>query len=184
MSVPDGGGSMTTPDGRVGLTLPAGAVPAGSQVSIGGETIAPCTVPSGYTLASTLFSVQATAPDGSPISAATVDMDIVVVYSDADLAAAGGDATNLVLAYCDTTTGYYVPVDTTVDAVARTLTAKSKNFASWAVLARTLPTVPGALPVVGTGGLLASNWTWLAALAVIVVLGAGGGLVVRRMRTR
>ena len=89
---------------------------------------------------------------------------ITVKYSEADLAAAGGDPNKLVLAYWDEAAGEWKPLETTVDTDDMTLSVSTKHLSTWAVLAKTTSASKG-LP----------NWAWapfvgIGAVALVLVL--------------
>lgn len=160
------GGGVTTDDGRCNLYFYPGAFANEAQVTIGPVSCG--AAPQGFSVASTCFSISATV-DGEPVSDLAADMSIEVRYRPADLAAAGGDASSLRLAYYDGGAGGWQVLPTGVDAAAWTLTATTAHLSDWAVLGRA-----------PSGGM-----TWwpfvviaLAVVAVIVVV----VLVARRRR--
>jgi hypothetical protein len=59
-----------------------------------------------------------------------------VKYSDEDVAAAGGDPDDLVLAYYDEAAGEWNPLTTTVSTADKTLSASTKHLSTWGVLVK------------------------------------------------
>lgn len=74
--------------------------------------------------------------NGNEIVTLSQPSTITVRYSDADVAAAGGDPKNLVLAYWDETAGRWKVLKTTVDTANMTLSASTTHLSTWAVLAK------------------------------------------------
>jgi len=89
-----------------------------------------------------------------------------VKYTDADLAAAGGDPNLLTLSRYDEATGHWVIIPTTVDAQAKTLTAATAQFSNWMVVAEFPASSPSPATGILLGGLLlvvgtcAGYFTW------------------------
>jgi hypothetical protein len=84
-----------------------------------------------------------------------------VKYTDADLAAAGGDPNLLALSRYDEAIGQWVVIPTTVDAQAKTLTAATDKFSQWMVVAA-FPESPAS-----------SSWSIMGLLLGGLVLFAG-----------
>ncbi len=89
---------------------------------------------------------------------------ICVEYSEADLAAAGGDPDRLTLSRYDEPSGRWLIAQTTVDSTAGRLTTISSHSGRWAVMAAADPAAdPSGFP----------RWGWmLAGLAAIATAGA------------
>ena len=84
---------------------------------------------------------------------------ITVKYSDEDVAAAGGDLNDLVLAYYNEATGKWKVDDTTLNRTDRSLSVTTTHFSTWAVLAKT-----------SSDGL--ASWQWVI-IGLAAVLAAG-----------
>jgi hypothetical protein len=128
---PNAPATLASSDGRITISFPAGAVISAATVTL--KPVArdqlPA-VPSDAKAGGTCFSV-----DGLS-GLLSKDATIVVKYSDADLAAAGGDASKLVLArYDQSDSSKWTLLQTTVDNNAKTLTATTNRFSIWTVMA-------------------------------------------------
>ncbi len=85
----------------------------------------------------TCFEILALDGSGGVIADLAEPVTITVKYSQSDLAAAGGNAGNLVLAYWDESAGEWKALDTIVNKKAMTLTVSTAHLSTWAVLAST-----------------------------------------------
>jgi LPXTG-motif cell wall-anchored protein len=94
-------------------------------------------------------------------------------YNDKDLAVAGGDPNRFFIATFDETKNEWVPLKTTVDPVARTVTAESDHL-SWFAFAVLLEEVPAPETLPATGD-AQSGGIPLVALG-LGLLALGGGL--------
>jgi PKD repeat protein len=155
------GGSAETSDGQVSTEFPSGAVPGAAMVTIGRMTSSGLPeVPEAFTIADTCFVIMALDESGKEIVTLSQPSTITVRYSEADLAAAGGDPNKLVLAYWDEAAGQWKALKTTADTAEMTLSASTTHLSTWAVLARTTSASNGLRP-----------WLW-------IVIGLVGALVV------
>jgi P pilus assembly chaperone PapD len=151
---------LKTTDGRFTVTFPAGAV-----ISDGSVTIKPTSrdklpaAPKGATLGATCFRI-----DGLT-GLLSKDATVQVQYSSADLEAAGGDASKLVLARYDEADNTWTILPTTVDKGSLTLTAITNRFSTWAVMA-------------SSGGSTAGSPTGKTGLDVTLVCAALGLVIV------
>jgi hypothetical protein len=104
---------------------------------------------------------------------------ITIGYTDANLAEVGGDPRNLGLAYCDETTGGWVPLDPILDEKNHNVSVPVDHL-TWFALTYNLPVIelPQELPETGEEG-TGRGWS-LALLGVLLVL--AGGLLSARAR--
>ena len=120
---------LKTTDGRFTINFPAGAVLSDASVTIkpvSADKVPPA--PQGATIGGTNFRL-----DGLT-GLLSKDATIVVKYSSADVAAAGGDVSKLTLARYDESDNKWTIVPTTVDKNAQTLTATTNRFSIWTVM--------------------------------------------------
>jgi thermitase len=122
---------IETPDGRISLQFPPDALAGETEVVIRKESAASASsTPFAFKPGATFFSIELT---GELAPGATTT--ITVKYTDADLAAAGGDPSLLALSRYDESAGQWVVIPTTVDAQTKTLTAATDKFSQWMVVA-------------------------------------------------
>jgi parallel beta-helix repeat protein len=153
---PDTDSAVETPEGTITLVFPAGAVTSETSVII--KRLSKDEVPptrSGYRFGDTYFSVEG-------VDNLEKEVTIHIKYTDADLAAAGGDPNKLTVSYYDEALAEWVIVDTTVDTTAQTLMAATTHFSNWAVMSES-----------ASGSLL---WGWVL-LGVVVALVVAAGSV-------
>jgi len=124
---PNSPATLSVPGGIISISFPQGSVLAATTVTVSPYTGTLPALPAGATAGSTGFSV-----DGLNGLLAN-DATITVKYSQADLTAAGNDASKLVLGRYDSNAWTLLP--TTVDTNAMTLTASTNRFSTWAVIA-------------------------------------------------
>ncbi|MEN6610152.1 MAG: hypothetical protein ABFC24_04865 [Methanoregulaceae archaeon] len=126
---PGSSGTLTSPDSRISVTFPQAAVLGDAVV-----TLKPYSkdklqaAPAGSKLGTTSFEITGLA------GLLSKDATVKVTYSADDLAAAGGDATQLKLSYYDAAQGTWVILPTQVDTQATTLTATTNHLSVWAVM--------------------------------------------------
>jgi hypothetical protein len=126
---PGSAGTLTSPDGRFSVSFPSGAVLGDAVV-----TLKPYAkdklqaAPADAKLGTTCFEI--TGLSGLLSKDATVQ----VTYSADDLAAAGGDASQLKLSYYDAAKNAWVILPTQVDTGSRKLTATTNHMGVWAVM--------------------------------------------------
>jgi hypothetical protein len=126
------GGTVTAKDGsgntKVTADFASDAFSSSTAVTIdgSGSCVGYGAAPSGYSYGNSCFDIE---PEGD-LGAA---VEVCVYYTSVDEAAAGGDASRLVLAYKNSG-GAWVILDTTVNEGAGTLCAESTYVGSFAVL--------------------------------------------------
>ena len=142
---------METADGQISTEFPSGAVAGTSVVTIKSmETSLLPDMPQGFKIGDTCFVIMALDEDGNEIVTLSQPSTITVKYSEADVAAAGGNPNRLVLAYWDEAAGKWKPLETDVDTEDMTLSASTTHLSTWAVMAKTTSASNG-LPV----------WVWV-----------------------
>jgi PKD repeat protein len=153
---------VETADGRISLQFPPDALAGETEVIIRQESAASASLaPSTFKSGATYFSIELI---GELAPGATTT--ITVRYTDADLAAAGGDPNLLALSRYDEATGQWVIIPTTVDAQAKTLTAATAQFSNWMVVAEFPASSPSPATGILLGGLVlllgtcAGYFTW------------------------
>jgi hypothetical protein len=152
--------TVETADGQVSTEFPSGAVTGSSMVTIGTRTVSGIPeVPGEFMIGDTCFVITALDDSGNEIVTLSQPSIITVKYSEADLATAGGDSKNLVLAYWDEAAGRWKVLKTTVDTASMTLSASTTHLSTWVVLVKN-PSEGLAL------------WTWIV-IGVAAALGAG-----------
>jgi PKD repeat protein len=169
------GATAETADRQVSTEFPNGAMPGAAMVSIERTTTSSLPdMPGGFTIGDTCFEILALDDSGSEIAALSQPATSTVKYSEADVAAAGGDPKNLVLAYWDEAAGRWEVLKTTVDTANMTLSASTTHLSTWAVLAKNTPASNGLRP-----------WLW-AVIGVVAALTAGTAayLTSRRLATQ
>jgi PKD repeat protein len=168
------GAKVETADGRISAELPRGAVTGTAVVSI--KTTSSsflADMPKGFKAGGTCFIMIALDGDGNEVVTLSGPSIITVRYSEADVAAADGDPSRLVLAFWDAGAGKWKTLGTAVDTSNMTLSASTERTGTLAVLAKTTP-APNGLPI----------WFWIViGLACIPAVGVGVfGLARRQVR--
>ena len=125
---PDNAATLNVPEGTVSIRIPQGAVLADTNLVVKPYVLALPEMPAGVTAGRTAFTIDGVS------GLLTKDATVVVKYSKADLDAAKGDASKLVLARYDRSDGRWTLVPTTVDTNVMTLTATTNRFSTWAVV--------------------------------------------------
>ena len=126
---PGSAATLTSPDGRYSIAFPQGSVLSDVVVTIQSIPLSNLnSPPSGAKIGASSFEVTGLA--GLLSKPATV----TVMYSADDLAAAGGDASQLKLAYFDAAQNSWVILPTQVNTQATTLTATTTQLGTWAVM--------------------------------------------------
>jgi hypothetical protein len=161
---------LATPGGEITVRFPQGAFLAGGTVSVVPYRDDLPPLPAGVKAVSTVFSV-----DGV-MGLLAKDATVSVRYSDADLKAAGNSAQKLALARYDRSDSAWTVLPTTVDYGARTLTATTNRFSTWAVV----------MTGTGTGAAAAGEAepSGIPGFGAEVALGALGVLIVSFRRAR
>jgi hypothetical protein len=132
---PDNPSTLSVPEGTITISFPQGSVLSDTTVTVKPSTGTLPVLPAGATAGTTAFAV-----DGLSGLLAK-DATVIVRYSRADLDAAQGDSSKLVLGRFDRAESYWTLLPTTVDKNAMTLTATTNRFSTWAVMATdTTPT--------------------------------------------
>jgi hypothetical protein len=129
---------LASPDGRITISFPAGAVISDIPVTI--KPFALSNLPAITTDAKaggTCFQI-----DGLS-GLLSKDATITVIYSDADLAVAGGDASKLVLARYDQSDSKWTALTTTLNKDTMSLSAQTNRFSTWAVMTTSSGTQAG-----------------------------------------
>ncbi len=162
------GSTIETDDGQITVEFPAGALATAAIVTIKQVEPSSAAAPKGFRVGNTFFTVDATDASGNAIVTFSQPVTITVRYSDEDLAAAGGDPSNLVLAYYDEAAAEWKMVDTTINTTDKTLSATTTHFSTWAVLAKS-----------PSEGLAA--WVWIV---IGIAAAAGAGIVAYFLRRR
>jgi hypothetical protein len=161
--IPPEGGTVETGDGRIAADFPSGAISSASTVTIKEVSAAEVAEsPKGFKVGNTCFTMEAKGVDGNTIVSLSQPVTITVKYTDEDVAAAGGDPNNLVLAYYDEGSGQWVTLDTTVNTEEMTVSATTTHFSQWAILGKS---------VASSGGFAVWAWVVIAAGAVAVLGG-------------
>lgn len=170
---PGSAGTLTSRDGRYSVFFPQGSVLSDVVV-----TLKPFdkdklwAAPAGAKLGATSFEVAGLA------GLLSKDATVRVTYSADDLAAAGGDASQLKLAYFDAAKGAWVILPTQVNTQDMTLTAATNHMGVWAVM------VSSSTSAGSSSGAPAEAFPLLPLLTVlgIVVIAVIAFLVIRKSR--
>lgn len=120
---------LRVPEGTVVISFPQGAVLGEATVSIAPATGTLPAFQSGIMAGTTAFSVSGLS------GLLAKDATVTVKYAAGDVAAADGDTSTLTLARYDRGEAGWTLLPTTVDTNARTLTATTNRFSTWAVVA-------------------------------------------------
>jgi hypothetical protein len=121
--------TLRVPEGTVTISFPQGAVLGEATVSVAPAQGPLPDLPPGTSAGATTFTVSGLS------GLLAKDATITVKYAAGDLAAAGGNAQKLALARYDRGGTGWTLLPTTTDANAKTLTAATNRFSTWAVLA-------------------------------------------------
>ena len=127
--IPASAGTLTSPDGRYSVSFPQGAVLSDVVVTLkpySMDKLSPA--PSGAKLGATSFEIAGLT------GLLSKDATVKVTYSADDLAAAGGDASQLKLSYFDAAQGTWVILPTQVNTQDETLTTTTNRMGVWAVM--------------------------------------------------
>jgi hypothetical protein len=126
---PGSPGTLTSPDGRYSVEFPQGAVLGDVVVVLkpyARDNLHPA--PEGARLGATCFEITGLS------GLLSKDATVRVTYSADDLAAAGGDASQLKLSYWDTAQGMWVILPTQLTTQDMKLTATTNHLSIWAIL--------------------------------------------------
>ena len=177
-SVSPPGKIVTTADGKVSVNLGSGAIAAAGTLRVMqyASSSAP-SAPQSYAMAGNVFVVSVTTADGKAVDRLPKPVTITASYSEADLAAAGGDPKRIVVAY-HSLPGWSVVTSRVVNASARTITFETDVLGLWALMVS--PSAESSVPAAGDNNLL----TPLAFMVVVgAVLVASGAILRRRQGT-
>jgi hypothetical protein len=154
VSSPDKEITLSIPDGTKVLT--GGSVP--TQISITPDEDPPAP-PTDKNIIGIPYECQ---PDGTTFNPA---INLVWEYDPATIPE-GTDVSQLKVAFYNKVTGKWEAVESTVDPVNHTITAKISHFSTYAIVG------PTALVTEPAETTPASNWGWLIAVIVIVIITA------------
>jgi hypothetical protein len=160
---PQNSAELSSSDGRISISFPAGAVISDVTVTLKPISLNQLPgIPEDAKAGGTCFEI-----DGLS-GLLSKDATISVKYSSADLDAAGGDASKLVLARYDQSDSTWTLLQTSVKTDTTTLSATTNRFSTWAVMASS----PQGNRAGGkTGGILALDVTpILLSLGLMVVI--------------
>ncbi len=158
--------TLASPDGRYSVLFPQGAVLSDVVVTLQPYPMSQLSpAPPGAKLGSSSFEITGLA------GLLSKDATVQVNYSTDDLAAAGGDASQLKLSYFDATQGTWVILPTQVNTQDMTLTTTTNHLSVWAVM-------------VSSSTSVASTKTPLPAVLSVVALAATAIIVGRTVRLR
>jgi len=168
---PGSPGTLMSSGGRYSVTFPQGSV-LGEVV----VTLKPYprenlqAAPTGAKLGTTCFEITGLS------GLLSKDATVRVAYSADDLTAAGGDASQLRLAYWDTVQNMWVILPTQLNTQAMSLTATTNHMSVWAVM---VSSTAGAVSPIAT------NIPLLAMVVLVIAIGIALAilfLIIRRRR--
>ena len=126
---PGSAGTLKSPDGRYSVLFPQGAVLGDAVVTLKPYPKANLrAAPANAKLGATSFEITGLT------GLLSKDATVTVTYSADDLAAAGGDASQLKLSYYDTAQNAWVILPTQADTGNKKLTATTNHMGVWAVM--------------------------------------------------
>ena len=100
-----------------------------------------------------------------------------ICYTDADLALAGGDPQNFVIAYYDDASATWLTIPTSVDSVNRNVSGVTNHMSWWALMVKK-PCLPTLMPVTGGEREAPGGTPWgMGLLLLLTGLCLGLGLV-------
>ena len=212
VTIPEGGAikaftpgvstTLTSPDGSVTVTIPSAAPVGTSYLLYEPKTAAdaPEAPPTGQAFGSALFELNVIDLTGAVETDARFRTPITIElsYNDADLAAAQGNPTRLVVQKYDTVLQAWTPLTTTADMVAKTVTAQVSRTSFFALMGQVQPPTPTPTPtptlrpgvstpttIPPAAGDVAPGSGLLVGLliAAVVLIGAGGYYLRQEKRT-
>lgn len=143
---PASAGTLTSPDGRYTVIFPQGAVLGNAVV-----TMKPYSkdqlkaAPTNAKLGATSFEIAGLS------GLLSKDATISVSYSADDLSAAGGDPSQMKLAYYDTANNAWVILPTKVDSGSSTLTTTTNHLGVWTIMVSSSTSTSAAPASAGVG---------------------------------
>ena len=165
--------TLTSPDGRYSVSFPQGAVLSDVVVTLQPYSLNQLSrPPSGAKLGATSFEITGLA------GLLSKDATVRVTYSADDLAAAGGDVSQLKLSYFDATQGAWVILPTQVNTQDTTLTTTTNHLSVWAVMVSSSTSAgsPAGAPTMASLPVVLGIIIAIAVIAIIV------GVTVRRRK--
>jgi len=141
---------LASPDGNVTVTIPSHAPKGTSLLMYTPKTSAdaPGVQSAGMSLGDTIFEL--TGVDTSGVSASTTSFDspitISVQFTDADLEAAEGNPTRLVIHKYDSAFQSWSPLTTTINIAAKTASTQVSSVSLFAVMGAAQPPTPTPTP--------------------------------------
>jgi PKD repeat protein len=137
-AIPPQGGTIQTADGRMAATFPAEAYSGDATLTIleVSASAAP-KAPEGYKIGTSCFTMEAKDARGKAVTSLSRPATITLKYSDEDLAAAGGDPGNLVLAYYNAATDKWTLTEAAFNGTNKTMSTTATQFNTWAILVKT-----------------------------------------------
>ncbi|MBI4282606.1 MAG: hypothetical protein HY672_03865 [Chloroflexi bacterium] len=160
VAVPSGGavkafapGAVTTlasPDGKVSVVIPATAPKGIGWLMYTPKTSAdaPAVAPAGLGFGTAIFELTGIDASGVAASSTTfhTGVTISVKYADADLQAAQGNPSRLVLYRYDSTLKAWTPLTTTFDPITKTVQTQVSQLSFFALLGQAQPPTPTVTP--------------------------------------
>ncbi len=173
--VPSTGGTVST--SSIAINIPPNALGTGSSnVSFSvakPDSTHPATL-NAAPITNSMRTISASDSNGTAITSLSNSIEIKITYSDSDIPA-GTSASNLQLAYWDTTTNTWNPVSATIDTILKTITAKVNHLTDFAPI---YP-VGDSAPSTPTGLTAAKNGASQIDLSWTAVSGATSYLLYR-----
>jgi hypothetical protein len=160
VAIPEGGAlkgftpgiasTLTPRDGSLTVTIPAAAPVGTSYLLYTPKTAvdAPESAPVGQAFGSALFELNVIDLTGAVETDASfrTPITIAVTYNDADVAAAQGNPTRLVLQKYDTALQAWTPLSSTIDMVTKTISTQVSNTGFFALMGQAQPATPTPTP--------------------------------------
>jgi methionine-rich copper-binding protein CopC len=170
--------TLTSPDGRYSVSFPQGAVIGDVVVTLKpySKNQLP-SAPSGAKLGATCFEITGLS------GLLSKDATVKVTYSADDLAAAGGDASQLKLSYFDAAQNTWVILPTQVNTGSTTLTTTTNHLSIWAVMVSSSTTTGGTASVTAPAATSTKSPLSLTViLASLIIAGIAVGKSARKRK--
>jgi len=156
---------IALPKGRATIYLPRGLLGPGETLGLRGEVLAGLAGPGGGLLPiAEAFILEGLNAAGRPLGELGQPITLRVAYGEEELAMAGGDPRNLLLAHYDQRTGNWRLLEASLDPLRRLLSAQVKSPGIYALMALQ----PTILPPTGSSD--PERRAWPAALLGILAL--------------
>ncbi len=165
---PQAAAALRSADGGVLVRVPAGAVSETMTLVYIPEDAAQLPqLHDGFRMGSAPFSLQTLSAAGEYMTQTLLrePLTLTVRYTASDVQAAGGDVSRLVLQTVRDGR-QWLAMETSADAVAGTLSARTRRLGVFALTVRTAPPATAATGSDVTRG----GWPWLVAVVVVVVV--------------